>query len=59
MKKFSINVDEEFHREVKIEATRQDTTIAEVVKQLLKKWLEESRRRGGGNDNGRTRSVGC
>ncbi len=45
MKRITLKVEEEFHQAVKEEAERQGHTITWVVKTLLKKWLEESRKK--------------
>lgn len=41
MKQIRANVSDEFHRIVKVEATKEGKTIREVVVSLLKEWLKE------------------
>ncbi len=39
MKRISVEVEEKFHRQVKIKAAQDGVRIADVVRDLLKGWL--------------------
>jgi len=41
MKRISVEVEEEFHQQVKVKAAEQGVAIADVVRSLLKKWLQQ------------------
>lgn len=41
MKRLQAIVPEEFHRLVKVEATKDGKTVKELIVELLKQWLKE------------------
>jgi Arc/MetJ-type ribon-helix-helix transcriptional regulator len=41
MKRVTVDVSEEFHHKVKVKATKEGKTISDVMRELLKRWLEE------------------
>ncbi len=44
MKRISVQVDEDFHRRVKIKAAEDNVNIADVVRDFLDKWLQGKRK---------------
>ena len=44
IKRITVDVSEDFHHKVKVKATKEGKTISEVVRELLKRWLEEKER---------------
>ncbi|GAF87920.1 unnamed protein product, partial [marine sediment metagenome] len=43
--KLTILMPKELHIAVKVKAAKEDTTISEVVRELLRQWLEEEKER--------------
>ncbi len=46
MKRISVEVEEKFHRQVKIKAAQDGVRIADVVRDLLKGWLAPKEKTG-------------
>ena len=40
-KRISVQVDEDFHYRVKVKAAQDNVNIADVVRELLEKWLRQ------------------
>jgi len=41
VKRITVDVSKAFHHKVKVKAAKEGKTISEVVRELLKRWLEE------------------
>lgn len=39
-KRLTLRVSEDFHREVRVECAKRGIPIAEIIRQLLRMWLE-------------------
>jgi len=42
--RLSVNVDKKLHKRLKIEAAKRETTVGEIIEQLIKKHLSHLRR---------------
>lgn len=42
MKRITVETSEEFHHKVKVKATQEGKTISDVIRELLRKWLQEN-----------------
>jgi hypothetical protein len=44
LRKLTVMLDPDLHRHVKAQSALQDKTVSDVVRELLRKWLEEQKK---------------